>query len=172
MNNFSVKKAWEQIKSSLETFIVAFSTMSSVVAMPLILRDAKKYVANKDYPGFIIPFVINIHMIGSSVIFGVLIVMVLYFFGKPMPSILSFISFLYYYSLARFSIAGVPGGSAMIMAGLVKSQFDFTDDMVAVFMTLDLLLDGLMTAGNAMGNILYTQWSYKVFGSKIFSKGV
>ena len=89
VNHFDVQKSWQQLKASFGTFLIAFSTMSSIIVMPLVLKDAKRYVEHKDYPSFLIPFIVNIHMVGSSIIFGIMIIVIVHFFGKPMPSFFS-----------------------------------------------------------------------------------
>ena len=167
INRFNLKMTKEYLKDSFESFITAFSTMSSIATMPLMFKVSKKHVKNKEYVDFIIPSVINFNMMGDGIIFSTSIVAIFYLFNVPFPDFATFFTFVMYYLIARFSIAGVPGGSALMLAPLTVTYLGFTNEMSSVFITLGILQDCLATLGNVTGNIIYSHLSYNLFGKKI-----
>lgn len=170
VNGFNVKAAWAHIKDSFTAFITAFSTMSSLATMPLMLKVAQKHTGQKEFSEFIVPSVINIHMMGDGIMFSTMIVSLFYLFNMPLPSMCAFLTFLYYYLLARFSTAGVPGGTTLVLMPLTVSYLGFTDEMASVFLTLGIILDSFCTLGNVAGNIAYASFSYNFFGKKLLIK--
>ena len=166
-NQFHIGKTIQHIKDSTSAIILGFSTMSSLATLPLMIKTAQKHVPQKDYAEFMVPSTVNIHAIGDGLIFASSIVSILYMFHAPFPSFGNLMHFLYYYVLARFSTAGVPGGSTIVIMPLTIAYLGFSYQMAALFMTIDILLDCLCTPGNVIGNILYATFSYNIFGKRL-----
>ena len=170
VNRFHFIKTYQHIKESIAAFVTAFSTMSSLATMPLMLKVAQKHTGQEEFSEFIIPSVINIHMMGDGIMFSTMIVSLFYLFHTPLPTFGAFLMFLYYYLLARFSTAGVPGGTTLILMPLTISYLGFTNEMASVFLTLGIVLDSFCTMGNVAGNILYASFAYQTFGKDLLSK--
>jgi Na+/H+-dicarboxylate symporter len=73
-------------------------------------------------------------------------------FGYAQPTLAEYFTFSIFYSIARFSGAGIPGGGALILMPLLESQFNFTSDMLKLIPTLNLIYDPMITAMNVMAN--------------------
>jgi len=167
VNRFNMKNTIQHMKDSFLATLTGFTTTSSIASLPLMVKAAQKHTSRKDYVEFVIPAVINIHAIGDTVIFASMIVSILYIFNVPFPSVSTFMVFLYYYLLAKFSTAAVPAGGTLAVMPLTIIYLGFSYKMAAIFMTLGILQDCLMTAGNVVGNVLYVKFSYDFFGKKV-----
>lgn len=167
VNHFNIKKTLVHIKDCFEAFITAFSTMSSIATMPLAFKAAQKHVNQKDYIDFIIPSVINIHMIGNGIICATTIVAIFYLFNTSFPPLSALAQFTLWYTVAHFSMAGVPGGAIMIIMPLTQTYLGFSNEMASIFVTVGILQDCFITTGNIAGNILYSKLSFDTFGKRI-----
>jgi Na+/H+-dicarboxylate symporter len=148
-----LKSTWiTNIKNMFPALITAFSTMSSAVTMPLTLIATRKNVHDPDVVNFVIPSTVNFHLIGDCLAMPVFFMAIMMSFGYAQPTLAEYFTFSIFYSIARFSGAGIPGGGALILMPLLESQFNFTSDMLKLIPTLNLIYDPMITAMNVMAN--------------------
>ncbi len=140
------------LKNMFPPFLTAFSTLSSAATMPFTLIGTRKNVHDPDVVNFVIPSTVNFHLIGDCIAMPIFAMAIMLSFGYQLPSVSEYLVFSLYYMLARFSVAGIPGGGAIVIWPLLKSQFGFTSDMLALVQTLNLMFDPMITAMNVMGN--------------------
>lgn len=149
---FNMQNFGRYLKNILPASITAFSTMSSVATMPLTMICTEKNLPDKKFTNIIIPATCNIHAIGGCIGFPILALATLYSFGMELPILKNFIVFAIYFVLAKFAVAGVPGGIIVIGGQLVEKYLGFTPEMLGIITTIYLLLDTFGTAVNVTCN--------------------
>ena len=135
--------------------ITAFTCMSSAAALPFSIKAAEENTGNKNVSDVVMPATVNIHMIGDSICIPILAMIMLMAFGYPMPSLHTYLVFAVMFVITKFSGAGVPGGSILVMIPILESYLGFTPEMVALITICYILLDPICTTGNVIGNNLF-----------------
>lgn len=149
---FSLKGMLSFLKNAMPAGIVAFSSMSSAATMPLTIQATEKNLKNPSFAGMIIPATTNIQQVGDCFVNVFLCCVMLSFFGHGLPSFSSFSIFLSVFVVARFTTAAVVGGAIFIMLPIYQNYLGFTEEMTALILTFNMLLDPLVTSSNVMAN--------------------
>ena len=126
--------------------------MSSVAAMPLTLVGVEKNAKNPEVSRSIIPATVNIHLIGDCFAIPIFAFAILKSFGVLEPSCFNYIVFAFYFVLAKFSVAAVPGGGILVMLPILETYLGFNGEMLSLITTLYILFDPLITSANILGN--------------------
>lgn len=135
--------------------ITAFSTMSSAAALPFSIQAAENNTKNKNISDLVMPATVNVQMIGDSICIPFLAMILLTAFNFPLPTLESYLIFTVSFVITKFSGAGVPGGSILIMIPVLESCLNFTPEMSALITICYILLDPICTCGNVVGNNLF-----------------
>jgi len=140
------------LKNVFPSGLVALSTMSSAATMPLTLEAAEKNTKNKSIAQIMIPATVNIHHVGDSVAVPILIAAVLAISGIDAMNYSTFLLFSMYYMVAKYGVAGVPGGEVIVLLPILEAHFGFTDQMSGLLTTLYILIDPFITVTNVVSN--------------------
>lgn len=132
--------------------LTAFSTLSSTVTMPLTLIAAEKNLKSRTLSQLIIPSTVNTHVLGDNLTVTVTALALLILFGQPLPSLISFASFMFFFSVANFSAVSLPGGSVLVIMPVIQKYLGFSPEMISILTTLYILQDPFSTCGNVIGN--------------------
>ena len=151
-NGWKICETVGSIKNSMPSYLAAFSTMSSTAAIPVTVNCMKKNFGNKSFAQVAAPILANIHLVGDSITVPIFALVTLSLFLGLIPSISTFLVFVFYFCLAMLAVSGVPGGGIIVMIPILKSILGFTPDMISVITALYLLQDAIGTAGNVMGD--------------------
>ncbi len=138
------------LRNMLPAAIAGFSTMSSAAAMPLTLIGAEKNGGKSALLS--IPVTVNVHLIGDCFAIPIFAFAVLKNFGMVEPTFLVYLAFAFYFVLAKFSVAGIPGGGILVMLPVLESQLGFTGEMASLITALYILFDPVITCANVTGN--------------------
>lgn len=149
------KKTTEILRNLIAPAITAFTTMSSAAALPFSIKAAEANTGNKDVSDVVMPVTVNIHMIGDSICIPIMAMILLIAFGHPIPTLAGYLIFAMTFVITKFSGAGVPGGSIIVMIPVLESCLGFTSEMTALITICYMLLDPICTAGNVIGNNLF-----------------
>ena len=152
INCFKISSALKSIRNILPAAIAGFSTMSSAAVMPLTIIGAENNAKNKDLAGAVIPVTVNIHLIGDCFAIPILAYAVMKSYGMPEPLLASYLVFVFYFVLAKFSVAAIPGGGIIVMLPVLESCLGFTAEMLSLITALYILLDPVITCANVLGN--------------------
>jgi len=152
LNKINIKSSLRNLANIIPAAISAFSTMSSAASMPLTIVGAERNVKNKDVVKFVIPATVNIHLIGDCFAIPILAYAVLKSFGMPEPSLVQYLIFVFYFVLAKFSVAAVPGGGIIVMLPILQTNLGFNSDMLSLITALYILFDPIITCTNVLGN--------------------
>lgn len=165
-NNFNLNKTITSIKNIIPAAIVGFSTMSSAASIPILTAGAMKNAKDQKLVQSIIPSTINTHMLGDAL--GIPIMAMSFYLMQynQIPELNAYLKFAFAYVLAKFSAAGVPGGTILIMIPVLESNLLFTSEMSAAILTMYILFDAFCTMFNILGNgslaIIFEKiWSFK-----------
>lgn len=151
-NQFSKNATLSALKNMLPAAIAGFSTMSSASAMPLTLLGVQKNSKDPAFARAVIPATVNIHLVGDCFAIPIFAYAVLKNYGLAEPLLLDYIIFACYFVLAKFSVAGVPGGGIFVMLPILEKHLGFNAEMMSMITALYLLFDPLITSANVLGN--------------------
>ncbi|MFK0570492.1 cation:dicarboxylate symporter family transporter [Endozoicomonas sp.] len=133
-------------------WLTGFSTVSSAASMPVLIESTEKNISNPIMARTIVPATINIHTIGSAIGLTILALVTLNTFNLPIPDLQSFAIFAFYYALAKFSVAAVPGGVILVVGPILQSLMGFSDEMLGLITAVYMIFDPFGTAINVSGN--------------------
>lgn len=140
------------LKNTIPTGFIAFSSGSSVATMPFTIKAAQKNMQNPNFANLVIPATTSIQQIGDCIANVFLCAILLKQFGKPFPELEVLIPFVAAFVLARYATAGMIGGAIFIMIPIYETYLNFTPGMVAIILSLNVLLDPVITSANVLGN--------------------
>ncbi len=166
-------KASNILRNIVAPAITAFSSMSSAAALPFSIQAAENNTGNKNVADVVMPATSNTHMIGDSICIPILAMILLLAFGHPMPSIHTYFIFALTFVITKFSGAGIPGGSILIMIPVLESCLGFTPEMIALITICYMLLDPITSTGNVIGNnifVIHFNKLYLFISKKLQSK--
>lgn len=138
------------LKTMLPTIAIAFSTASSISAMPVNLKCTQILGADKDTADFIIPLGATINMDGTGIYQGVCVVFIATCFGIDL-SILQCIALIASVTLASVGTAGVPG-AGILMLTIALQSVGLPAEGIALIAGVDRIFDMGRTAMNVLGD--------------------
>jgi len=157
INHFTLHRAWSSIKNMLPAAIAGFSTMSSAAVMPLTILGAESNAKNKDVARSVIPASVNVHLVGDCFAIPIFAFAVMKSFGLAEPTFLSYLIFVCYFVLAKFSVAAIPGGGIIVMLPILETYLGFNAEMLSLITALYILFDPVITCTNVLGNGAFAQ---------------
>jgi Na+/H+-dicarboxylate symporter len=149
---FKISPFLTSIKNMLTPAFTALSSMSSAAAMPLTLKADEKNVENQALGRLAIPLTVSTHLIGDCFAIPIFAFAVMKNFGVPDPDFLSYLLFAFYFVVAKFSVAPIPGGGIIVMIPVLESYLGFNGEMSSLITALYILFDPVITCGNVYGN--------------------
>ena len=135
-SHFRVDEFLRSIKNMIPAAISGFST------------NAK----NKNLARLSIPITVNIHLIGDCIAIPIFAYAVLKNYAMPEPTIFTYIIFTFYFVLAKFSVAAIPGGGIIVMLPILEAYLGFNSDMLLFITAIYILFDPVITCVNILGN--------------------
>lgn len=141
-------------KGMSQAMIFAFSSASSVGALPFNLECTQKLGARKEIASFVLPLGATINMDGTAIYQGVCAIFIGQIFGIDL-SISQQITIILTATLASIGTAGVPG-SGMIMLAMVLESVGLPLEGIALVAGIDRILDMGRTCVNITGDAACT----------------
>ena len=141
-------------KGMAPAMIMAFSSASSVGALPLNLECAEKLGARKEVASFVLPLGATINMDGTAIMQGVAVVFVAQAFGIQLD-MMDYMTVIGTATLASVGTAGVPG-VGLITLTMVFNSVNLPVEGIALIMGIDRILDMTRTAVNITGDAVCT----------------
>ncbi len=166
-NNAKIRSALECIKNMLPAAIVGFSTMSSAATMPLTIMAVEKNSKNKDLARSVVPATVNIHLIGDCFAIPIFAYAILKSYGLAQPSLVNYLIFTFYFVLAKFSVAAVPGGGIIVMLPILEKYLGFNGEMMSLITALYILFDPVITSANVLGNGIFAKMIDNIISFKL-----
>jgi len=151
-SGFQPRKALSSIQTMLPAGITGFCTMSSAATMPITLEETEKNLKNPTFADLIIPTTVNNHLLGDALGLPLMGLAILLINGQPFPTLAVYAVFAFYFCIAKFSTAGIPGGGVIVLLPVLQSYLGLTSEMLSLITTLYILQDSMFTSANVMGN--------------------
>lgn len=167
---FNPKETISAIRNILPAAIAGFSTMSSAAVMPMTLSGVEKNATNKGLSQSIIPATVNIHLLGDCFAIPIFAYAVMKSFAIPEPTLISYIIFVCYFVLAKFSVAAIPGGGIIVMLPILENYLGFNADMLSLITALYILFDPVITCANVLGNGAFAKLIDKMMSYRLSKK--
>jgi len=151
-SGFSIRICLRNIQNLLPAAGMAFSSGCSLSTMPWTIEGTSKNLRNPDLAKAVIPATTNIQQTGDCIAQAFLCFLIyLHFHGAP-PPLSVWLPFSVVFVLARFATAAVFGGAIFIMLPIYEHYLSFTPEMIAIVLTLNAILDPLITCSNVIAN--------------------
>ena len=137
-------------KGMMPAMVMAFSSASSVGALPLNLECVQKLGAKKEVASFVLPLGATINMDGTAIYQGVCAVFIASCFGIHL-TLAQLLTIILTATLASIGTAGVPG-SGMIMLAMVLQSVGLPIEGIALVAGVDRIFDMGRTTVNITGD--------------------
>jgi DAACS family dicarboxylate/amino acid:cation (Na+ or H+) symporter len=143
---------WGQVQPALVT---AFSTSSSSATLPTALAVARDPLGIRpSTAGFVLPLGTTMNMAGTALYEGCVVLFVAQLFGIQLD-VLQQATLLLLAVLGAVAVAGIPGGSLPIIAGLLIT-FGIPPEGIGIVLGVDRLLDMTRTMVNVGADLVTT----------------
>ncbi len=166
INRFRIPRFLSSMKNMLPAAVAGFGSMSSAAAMPLTLTGVEKNAKDPSLARAVIPATVNIHLIGDCFAIPIFAFAVLKNFGAPQPEFLAYLMFAFYFVMAKFSVAAIPGGGIIVMLPILESYLGFNAEMLSLITALYILFDPVITSANVLGNGGFAMAFSRLFGKR------
>jgi Na+/H+-dicarboxylate symporter len=149
---FSWSRLGQHIRNLLPAGGVALTSSCSLSTMVWTIEGASKNLDSPPLAQAIIPATTNIQQIGDCIANSFLcFALYTHFFGHT-PDLSVWLKFSLVFVLARYATAAVLGGAIFVMIPIYESYLNFTPEMVAIILAMNVVLDPLITSANVMAN--------------------
>ena len=148
LSNFSISKFFSGIRPAQ---YIAFSSTSSAATLPVNMQVCEENLGvSPEICSFVLPLGATINMNGSAIYQGVSAVFIAEILGIHL-SITQQISIVFIAVLSAVGTAGVPAGS-IIMLAIVLRAINIPIDMIALVLGVDRIVDMFRTTVNITGD--------------------
>lgn len=151
-NRFQCSSFSASLKNMLPACIAGFGSMSSAASMPLTIIGTEKNTNDPNLTRLVIPSTVNVHLIGDCFAIPIFAFAVMKNFGIAEPAFSSYLAFSFYFVMAKFSVAAIPGGGIIVMLPILESILGFNAEMCSLITALYILFDPVITCANVAGN--------------------
>jgi DAACS family dicarboxylate/amino acid:cation (Na+ or H+) symporter len=149
-SRFRPLEFWRQVQPALVT---AFSTSSSSATLPTALAIARDPLAIRpSTAGFVLPLGATMNMAGTALYEGCVVLFVAQLFGIQLD-LAQQATLLLLAVLGAVAVAGIPGGSLPIIAGLLIT-FGIPPEGIGIVIGVDRLLDMTRTMVNVGADLV------------------
>ena len=149
---YSLQKVIVNIKNLLPAGGIALTSGCSLSTMPWTIEGAAKNLRNPKLAQAIIPATTNIQQIGDCIANAFLCFLIYRHFYGANPDLMTWMGFSFVFVLARFATAAVLGGAIFVMLPIYETYLNFTPEMIAIILALNVFLDPLITSCNVVAN--------------------
>jgi DAACS family dicarboxylate/amino acid:cation (Na+ or H+) symporter len=135
-----------------DVLITAFSTSSSNATLPTALACAReKLGVSPATAGFVLPLGATMNMAGTALYEGCVVLFIAQVVGADL-SLMQQVTLLLLSVLSAVAVAGIPGGSLPLIAGLLAT-FGVDPGNIYIILGVDRLLDMCRTTLNVAGDL-------------------
>lgn len=157
-------KMIRHIRNLLPAGGIALTSGCSLSTMPWTIQGAAKNMDNPELAKAIIPATTNIQQIGDCIANSFLCYLIYQHFYGVGPDFMTWALFSFIFVLARFATAAVLGGAIFVMLPIYESYLNFTPEMIAIILALNVVLDPIITSTNVVANGVLARVFEKVWG--------
>ena len=158
LSRFNLHAFLRSVKNMLPAAVAGFSTMSSAAVMPLTIAGVERNTRNKEIARSVVPATVNVHLTGDCFAIPIFAYAVMKSFGVAEPALFTYLVFVFYFVIAKFSVAAIPGGGIVVMLPVLESALGFNGEMLSLITALYILFDPVITCANVLGNGAFAKW--------------
>jgi Na+/H+-dicarboxylate symporter len=148
----SPRQVWREMRPVL---ITAFSTSSSNATLPAALACARDNLKlQPSVAGFVLPLGTTMNMSGTALYEGCVVLFVAQVFGVDLSAVQQ-VTLLLLSVLSAVAVAGIPGGSLPLIAGLLAT-FGIPPEGIGIVLGADRILDMTRTMVNVGSDVVTT----------------
>jgi Na+/H+-dicarboxylate symporter len=145
--------------------ITAFSTSSSAATLPTAITTARENLGIRpSTAGFVLPLGATMNMSGTALFEGCVVLFVAQVFGVDL-SFAQQVTLLVLAVLSAVAVAGIPGGSLPLIAGLLAT-FGVPPEGIGIILGVDRLLDMTRTLVNVGSDMVVCTVVDRMTGKK------
>ncbi len=160
--DFKITSFKSCLKNFVPAMVTGFTTMSSASTLPFVIDAVEKNTKDESTPG-VVPVSINSHLVGDCFSMSIQAIAILIAFGHSLPSLVNFMMFVLFFTLARFAVAAVPGGGVLMTLPAFETYLGFNGEMLSLITALYILFDPLITPVNVLGHGTFAQVFEKLY---------
>jgi Na+/H+-dicarboxylate symporter len=150
---FTKRSPIQFFRSIRAVLITAFSTSSSNASLPTSLQVSREVLGvSNSTSGFVLPLGATMNMSGTALYEGCVVLFIAQVYGIDL-TIGSQITLLLLTVFSAIAVAGIPGGSLPLIAGLLIS-FNIPAEGLALILGVDRLLDMARTTVNVGADVV------------------
>jgi Na+/H+-dicarboxylate symporter len=150
-----INRALRAFKNAMPAFITGFSSISSMVTLPVTLQVAYENTKNFKIADLTIPTTVNCHAVGDAIGLTILSLCIYYFTNGSLPDFSTFVVFAGILTLAQSGAVSVAGGSVIIIVPYLQKTFGFTPEMIGLITAISVFIEPWGTGCNILGNSGY-----------------
>jgi Na+/H+-dicarboxylate symporter len=151
-NSFNLAGVFNNIKNLLPAGLISFTSGCSLSTMPWTIQGASKNLKDPNLAKAIIPATTNIQQIGDCITNSFLCFLIYKNFFGYNPDILTWFTFTIVFVAVRFTTVAMIGGGIFLMLPIYQHYLKFTDEMLAIILAFNVILDPIITSSNVMAN--------------------
>lgn len=151
---FSGRRPLSTLRGAMPAMVTAFGTQSSAAVLPINLECAEKLGALKSVYGFTIPLGNQINKDGTAILLGCSFMFAAQATGVPV-GIGTIIQVMLLSLLLTTGSTAVAGGAIIVITILIET-FNLPTTTVVVVSGVLALIDGILTLGNTLGDLVGT----------------
>lgn len=151
-NMFKLSAAFKDIKNLIPAGMIALTSGCSLSTMPWTIKGTEKNLSDPKLAKALIPATTNIQQIADCIAQAFLCFLIYKNFFGYNPDILTWSAFSLVFVATRFATAAVLGGAIFLMLPIYQHYLSFSDEMIAIILALNVILDPIITSGNVMAN--------------------
>ena len=152
---WTTRRPLEFFRDIRGVLITAFSTSSSNATLPAALECAKNTLGLKpSVAGFVLPLGTTMNMSGTALYEGCVVLFVAQVFGVDL-TIAQQLTLLFLSVLSAVAVAGIPGGSLPLIAGLLVT-FGIPPEGIGIVLGVDRILDMARSMTNVGSDLVTT----------------
>lgn len=151
-NNFRSSKMISDIKNLAPAWFMALTSGCSLSTMPLTIEGTSKNLKDPALARAIIPATTNIQQVGDCITNALLCFLMHKQFMGYAPDAITWGVFSMVFVAARFATAAVIGGAIFIMLPIYQNYLNFNDEMIAIILAMNVILDPIVTSTNVIAN--------------------
>lgn len=150
---WTTRKPLQFFRDLRTVLVTAFTTSSSSATLPTALATARGvYGMRQSTAGFVLPLGATMNMSGTALYEGCVVLFVAQVFGVDL-SITQQLTLLFLAVLSAVAVAGIPGGSLPLIAGLLIT-FGIPPEGIGIILGADRLLDMTRTMVNVGSDLV------------------
>ncbi|WP_347489216.1 cation:dicarboxylase symporter family transporter [Desulfoscipio sp. XC116] len=142
------------MRSTWDLVLLAFTTRSSEVALPLLVDRLEKFGANRSITSFVLPTGYSFNLDGASIYASLAVIFISHAFNLPLTTF-QIITIIFMLMVMTKGLAGVPSAVLVVLLA-TATEMGLPPEGVALLMAVDFFVDMGRTALNVIGNSLAT----------------